>query len=1094
MGLNHKVTTDQARKFDSIYSEKIAVSSADIIQYLINSADYPTISVDEQASEFYASLLPVAQQKLNAEVWADQVTLYFEKLGMKAPERDILVNKSRTVALVTTETPTLKPRGLMTLKQEALSEIDGHARYLLDGLDFRSLIGAEATAPIRGFKLINAEATRKPLPVLPTMEGITHIKGSEAISKSVSESVGKPVLIHSLLDILKYGGAKGFTAYIQENGTAIMSTSYRDNSQSVDANREKYSDYSDTLEPTGRLFPGLVQEIGGGARPAVDILFKDEDHFRNIEDMNVHLQSATCALFRATGISYYNQPINALKELFKYYIMAGLNMPRIFDATNNHPDAISDPNYPSLNKTVKAYVNAVQELKEEGFFETPEVPVIPMLSISYTGALASGDTVYNHEYYSSLVHQLMKTASDNGLSNNEFIIDIKDMVGQASVEDMTELVSIIRGCGFDGLIHTHMHNAQGNAAEVQAKSGADMIDAAFHREEIGIGQPPMEKVIEEGLSAGRTFVQDFDPDHVAIMSTHFQKLIDAYECMQVPKNAYAAFLGTLGARFFRIPGGQGTTYATQAMQNGYSLKTLQDGRVLGWAYTFADKIMSDTDDFSDPYKRTVLVTPTSQSAANLALMLVNQLMKKDTSSTDFIKAKGWARDVIEGAVDFREFESVAYENGYADILTEAQAQLGALVEIGDSVDELVQVIELKELELISLDKSSVEYNAKKDELDALKIKLEELRTKYIEFEKVHNSNVDEFAKIYLLTSISQQFLNTLRVGTAKLTTLIESGETRKSRKNNAVIGIRELNLDNTFLDFVRGAMGIPNPNGLPSSFQAGVMQAYGLTAPEEKPFKLENFIESLVKKGISREVLNKIHPGTLIAGYMLPENNLANLLEKIQKYGHIRVGLDAWTGHLEKGKEVTIKTPQNRTLTVKVLDFDSDINPTTKKRLVRVLVNGEVMVFPITYIPYVPTIVEAEIATFGLDGKSGFITNLESGVNFGDKVHIGQTIAHKEVMKIKTPVELAAKYFPESSPTEGYIVPVRPGLGSVMQKAKAAKPIFTQEEVLTAQFGESHAAFAIISQAKFEELFPDGYSDEQAEVVASKILKDYGKY
>jgi pyruvate carboxylase len=1197
-------TRDQLiTRSDTVIIQK-HITPSELKSFLINSKseEHAAITDNVKADNYLKSLSVNIRQELVKAAWVEKQQTILETSGLNRSNSKFHTNAIDLIELRDTPFKTDKPRGLVTWLMNKHSELDGHLRYVLNGLNLLS--AQDGTPATREFMLINPDTLKVPKserPLKPVPPQLDETLEAPRLQGTLTDSNGNTVETPTgLLDILNLYGAKGLTRYMKDNRlTGIMSTTYRDNSQSVDANREHYADYECTLESTRKACPSVIQETAGGARPAVDILFKDEDHFRNIEDMNEKLQSVTCGLFRSTGISYYNQSIVALTQLYKEYFKAGLNMPRIFDATNSHPDAASNSDYPSLHKSTEAYAMAIKELKEEGFFkEGQAVPIMPMFSIAFTGALTSGDTIYNSAFYKKLVDQIMDTAQKNGLDPDEYMIDIKDMVGQANVADMQEIVRIIKeDCGFTGLIHTHMHNPQGNAAEVQAKSGADFVDAAFHTETEGIGQCSMTAMIDALKNEGRVMPQFFHDQHIGELSRYFQELINYYEAMQVPKEAYASFLGNLGARFFRIPGGQGTTYATQAMKNGFDLSDGHQGRVLGWAYVMADKLLADTPDFNNPFHRISLVTPTSQAASNLGLLLINGLSSADNDprSVEYLQAETEALSMFQGITDcvsvplqqlFQETklntdtlnneinifgDEIERLKATLTLLEESQFKVEKeLKELGNQPSEESKRI-LKRMEIDGLIKMKEKFTSKLNPLEKdYKIKsqsydeaikgftialLEEkrsseflsaknealrilegevdlekydklavengysgilksarrLKSEIIDLEATNTNTtnpelnkdiqelkngyekyVKEFTQIMLLQQKAISFQKVLRnLSSNEVETLLETNQRGKLAR--LLVPVKKLGLDKTVNDYIRGAMGISNPLGLPR-YRAAVMRAYGLEGPKEVKFDLEEFKKTLIKKGISEKVLDEIHPGTLIAGAMLPEDNLANLLEKIQTYGQIRVGLDAWIGDIEVGQSFDIQTPSNQKYTIRILDIDPTINKETKKRMVKLSIDGKVMTVPITYVKFIPPIQQKGLATFGLGGEAGFIKRLEDSLTLGSFIKPGSTIGTKEVMKVETPLTLKANNFPDDAQEGGYIVPVRVGLASVLEKAREAKPNFTQTEAMTAKFKESQSSFAILSEEKFKKLFPDGYTEERAEIVAEELLDQLGRY
>ncbi len=872
-------------------------------------------------------------------------------------------------------------------KQEAIQQQNGALQAVSD------LAGGVKASQQK----INPNAENSPYPI-EELRGLLSM-----IKKGIEKQSG-------IKDKLQELGPKGFTKWIQENNLVIpVYTNQRDHFQSDLANRDRSVDTRDVLDPIRKLFPFFMMEGGGGARAAADLLFKQEDHGRVMKDLHTLSDTISSWLFRSTGISYYAQPMESLVLLFKESIKSGCTMPRIFDACNS----VDKDAQVGLSKSIKAYCQAIKELKNEGF----QGVVMPMFSVVYTGALTGGDTVYNAAYYRKLVHNIIALAKEQGLDQDEFIIDIKDMVGQANVSDMKELVRIIKeDCGFKGLVHTHMHNPKGDAARVQANSGADLMDAAFTNMGKSFGQVSIQDLIKEIKASGKHLPQEVVDEHIQTVTKFYDNLHSYYNDMKVSPSQCEAFLGPLGARFFRIPGGQAPSFASQIVNNGLPLTSISDGRVAGWAYAFADKILADTPDFKNPYHRLTLVTPTSQATANLGLDLLRRLdvsLKDETflKSDTYLNIQKEADRLVFETKSVSTIDPSAQENGYKAILWAPDRDTNALKK--------------------------------------------------------------ELTRVLLLDQIAKEYLDTLNSGNQK--------------------AIRDLNLDKTVRDFIAGEMGEPNPLGFPS-YRKDVMEAYGLTAPHERPFNLEAFKQRLHnEKGISWGVINSLDSLTLIAGAMLPDDNLAALLEHMQKYGETLLTHELAMGNMVPGKKYRIQLPNGKSMEVELQHIEPKINKMTNQKLAHFLVDGEPYVIPITFAKRIPEIRNTLFATSGVGG-AGYIKRLLGGVEFGQVVTIGNMVLTREVSKKESTDALFQSQFPTGH-TQGVLIPLRKGLSKVMELIKQGKATeLTMEQCNVARFLDGESAFAIVTEEEFKKLFPNGYSHDESDRVAEMLIEKHGKY
>jgi pyruvate carboxylase len=819
----------------------------------------------------------------------------------------------------------------------------------------------------------------------------------------------------------------------------LGATNFRDHSQSTLDNFLRLADADPSMDAMS-FFQNMLNEVGGGAVPARDSL-TGVDTGEKFEAIVQKLNTLVQCLFRGTGLGYENQSFDAMKEVYKEYIKAGCTMPRLFDACGildlqqfadkkaqlGLDDGKTIQDFPNLRKSILALCEAMKELDAEN---PGRLPTMPILDVTYTGELASGDTIYNEEFYRNYVRTLIRTAEEGGLKPGSYVIGIKDMAGQGTVADIQALVRIIRleyaahyPKDREVLVQLHVHAPTDEADTIAALSGADIVHVAFRGKGPSTSQPSLsgvlEKLNENIASTGQVPYGDFSDPAVKELTDNlnaFWSAVDKeYACMHVDENVYSALLGPLGCRFFRVPGGQSMTLISAASTNKIPVGSKNDIRVLGWAYAFADMILAENDGLKDGFatpeslfKRLSLVTPTSQAANNLAIELAQRLEADWVKTPPTYEELGQAESIIVSG-DISSLHPQAQKHGYNALL-----------------------------------------QCQPNEKESLRV---------------------EIAKIIRLNKLSKKIYETL--------------------KTNDADQIRALKLaDKTIGDFMRGAMGIPSAVGLPSYHKA-FMEAYTLTYPSEVKFSVDALKAKLKNIGISEDVLTTLHPLTLLVGNMLPADNFATVADFIQKYGHINLTLYQSLHGIKEGEETAVTIQGQQVILKRV--HTSRIDDATKQQLVtvEVLLPGSkqpsTFVVPVTQIPYVPVSdvpkpfavkdMSIPMKPLSLGENQGSLKNLTAaggekafGFPIDCPVEGGEfQIGTRSVNKKESPLFLKPDDF--HGLNRGVFVPLRKDLSALVQKAaKPDKQDFTPQEITTSAFLPTQAAFGLVSVEHFRAL------------------------
>ncbi len=412
----------------------------------------------------------------------------------------------------------------------------------------------------------------------------------------VSLEDASPAVNHrkTILDIAAQGGgdeAIRQRLFAEFSGRRLVTdTTFRDAQQSYVATRVRTEDLQ-AVGPHMARYLGdtcFSMETAGGATFDVGYRFLQESPFERNRQLDRAMPNVPkqMLLRGSNGLGYKQYDATFLSETCKKFKETGVDIFRVFDASNDRE---------SLAVGMQAIRSA------GGVIEA---------AISYTG-IQEGERLdsYGNTHPAKFTLQYYLGLADYLISQGAHILAIKDMAGLLTEQDASKLISQIRAKHPQVLIHIHMHDTSGKAAQVYDaafKAGANIVDVAM--DPFG-GLTSQPKLSEVEVSCGLAVFKGSDNARQARLelNQYFSDLQGLYRPFSVPG------LDTVcGEAVYdhQAPGGQLTNLFGQAGELG---KDFLFADVLA-AYEVANQI------FGGPWG-IIKVTPTSKAVGDLAIAL-----------------------------------------------------------------------------------------------------------------------------------------------------------------------------------------------------------------------------------------------------------------------------------------------------------------------------------------------------------------------------------------------------------------------------------------------------------------------------------------
>ena len=968
------------------------------------------------SSEGFEAPTPEQIRKKARGLWADKVETFLERLVVRGPELNLAFLYNAAQSIRNDEAISTLEAGKADRLYAPIPADSGLGRILKAQRKLHDHVGA-----------IAAVASKKPLlkPVQPDKIPGIFAPPPINIPKDATPQ-------DSILGLLRELGPAAFTKKIRANKTVVLvDTNLRDQKQSEHDNHDQLADIDPMLRVIEKMFKGMPAETHGGAVPDRAFLM-GLDPVSFMDRYNQGGDLLQQSLFRGTGLAYANQPKEVMVQLFEEFIQHGCLMPRIFDACGINLESYkANPGAPSQAKSIEAFCEA----RKRVLAAQPDLPIMPILDITYSGNLAEGDTVYNEAYYRRTAQEIMTVAEQGGLKPGEYVIGIKDMVGTGSTASHTQLVAIIRdefskkfGAAAEVLVQLHMHGPRADAAKTLATCGADILHVAFHTHETTLGQPAIGQVLAqfEENRQGRSLFGNFNAELVHNVSEFADALDQQYDCMCVNDSVYRGFLGQLGAIFFCIPGGANMTLANSVKNVGLAIESPNDARGIGWAFALANKILADNRETAtgkfgtDPYHRLHLVTPTSQAASVLAIAIAQHAKLSDPISESEHEA---ASDIIRGGT-VEHLDPLAQSAGYADILAPYQGNSTPIPP--ELIKEIAQILRLH--------KSAVFY---------------------------HQT---------LLTGDKQQIIDLHLAGT--VTDFI-----RGAMGIPANVGLP------SYSQRVMAACGLAAPAETPFTLEAFkaslVSKGYSGQLLNELPT-----LTLLLGYMLPDSFANFMR---VYAQYHHLQLTLHQMLTGPKK-GEVDT-LHLPTGDI-KFKIVGVSdidpVTSRKVVTLQTWPADADDS------------QAQTSLVPVSFIKYIQAgtrLPDAQGQAFGLKTAQGdpveeasFLSlNTKAGIQFGERIPLPTEepiVIGKMSIKKQDQLILLTKNDCPPNCTQVVLVPLRVGLGIALEHGVNCSP----EEREHAKFAAGQAPILVMSKAAFDAKFPNGLSHESANTYADSLL------
>lgn len=401
-------------------------------------------------------------------------------------------------------------------------------------------------------------------------------------------------------DKLRELGPEQFARWVREQQTLfITDTTFRDAHQSLLATRMRTYDMLRIAPAYARLLHRLFSiEMWGGATFDAAMRFLKECPWQRIVELRRRIPNILFQmLLRASNaVGYAAYPDNVVKAFVQEAAAAGIDLFRIFDASNYLPNLRF----------------AIETVRETG--------ALCEAAICYTGDILSARrTKYNLSYYVELARELEKAGAH--------FIAIKDMAGLCKPYAAERLVRALREeVGLP--IHFHTHDTAGGQLATlikAAEAGVDVVDAAMGPLSGLTSQPNLHTLVEAIRATPRAVELDFEV---------LEQINEYWEAVRDFYSAFETDMKAPSAEVYRheIPGGQYSNLREQARALGLADRWHEVCRM----YAEVNKLFGDI----------IKVTPTSKAVGDMALFLVaNNLSPEDVLNPD--KAIAFPESVVD---------------------------------------------------------------------------------------------------------------------------------------------------------------------------------------------------------------------------------------------------------------------------------------------------------------------------------------------------------------------------------------------------------------------------------------------------------------